>query len=453
MTNVMTKALLVFLLACAAPVFCADDSAGTKRTGGDVPAAQRGGEESLFLNLKKVDVGAVTSAEEKKQYLMTIQLEKQRVQHHMLTGIYDNAYRLYKEGDYEQAQELARRILSIDPNYQDARLLMQASGQLGGSSKGYLSEAALIDEKFSQGLALYKEGRLVEAARMWEDVLKLAPGNLKASYWLKKANREIAAEHVRLGNVAYSEHRLDEALNQWYNALLLKKDDQEIIGKIAEVENELRADRANKQLQLALDYYGQGKVVKAYNALKGVLEIQPGDAKAQKLAEEVRGEIGGGYITSGKKAYSARRYNQAIEQWDKAKEWGYDKKYVNLLIARAKEQMKRDEEAKLRKAEDAQRAAAEEAEAERKAAEAERNAKVQNEMGGGSDGNSLPGAGTEVSAENKKAARQHYLRGLIFFQQNDYEKAREEWTVAKQLDPSYSEPDAGLKRIEEMYSQ
>ncbi len=219
------------------------------------------------------------------------------------------------------------------------------------------------------------------------------------------------------------------------------------------MENELRADRANKQLQLALDYYGQGKVVQAYKALKEVLEIQPGDTKAQKLADEVRNEIGGSYIASGKKAYSARRYNQAIEQWDKAKEWGYDKKYVSLLIARAKEQMRRDEEAKLRKAEEAQRAAAEAAEQERKEAEEARKAKLQQELGGADNKNPLPGDGKEVSAENKKAARQHYLRGLIFFQQNEYDKARDEWTISKQLDPGYSEPDAGLKRIEEMYAQ
>ncbi|MDD4004067.1 MAG: tetratricopeptide repeat protein [Elusimicrobiaceae bacterium] len=438
-------AFFLFLAGAVPQLFAAEE-----------PVVPRGSEESLFLDLKKVDVGTISSAEEKRQYLMTIQLEKQRVQHHMLGGIYDNAYRLYKEGDYEQSQELARKILSIDPNYQDARLLMQASGELGGARRGVLSESALIDEKFSQGLGLYKEGRLVEAARLWDDVLKLSPGNLKASYWLKKANREIAAEHLRRGNIAYSEHRLDEALMQWYNALLLKKGDQEIIGKIAEVENELRADRANKQLQLALDYYGQGKVVQAYKALKEVLVIQPGDSKAQKLAEEVRNEIGGSFITSGKKAYSARRYNQAIEQWDKAKEWGYDKKYVNLLIARAKEQMRRDEEAKLRKAEEAQRAAAEDAERERREAEEARKARMQQEMGNGGtnpDGSSLPGATQDVSAENKKAARQHYLRGLIFFQQNDYDKAREEWTISKQLDPGYSEPDAGLKRIEEMYAQ
>ncbi|MFA6582761.1 MAG: hypothetical protein WCS77_00545 [Elusimicrobiaceae bacterium] len=450
------RLILFFLLSfLSCGVYAQDDSPVIENganvgIGKNAPAAPKGSEESLFIDLKRVNLGTLSNVEEKKQYLTTIQLEKQRIQWHMLRSIYENAFRLYKEGDYERSQEIAARILAIDPNFQDAQLLMQASGQLGSSRRGFMSEQALLDEKFSEGLALYKQGRLVEASREWEDVLKLSPNNLKANYWLKKARREIADEHVRRGNIAYSEHRLDEALNQWYNALLLRKEDQSIVEKITKVENELREDKANKQLQAALDYYGQGKIVEAYESLKGVLEIQPGDSKAQKLADEVKSEIAGGFINNGKKSYAARRYNQAIEQWNKAKDWGYDGRYINLLVARAKEQMRRDEEAKQRRTEEAQRAAEEAAERERKEQEDERKAKLQKELGSG-DGATLPGK--EPSAENKKAAQRHYLNGYLFFQQNDYNKAREEWTIAKQLDPTNPEPEAGLKRIEEMYSQ
>ena len=44
--------------------------------------------------------------------------------------------------------------------------------------------------------------------------------------------------------------------------------------------------------------------------------------------------------------------------------------------------------------------------------------------------------------------QQHYLEGLKYFQNADYEKARAEWTLAKKLDPSNAEVKAGLKRIE-----
>ena len=55
-----------------------------------------------------------------------------------------------------------------------------------------------------------------------------------------------------------------------------------------------------------------------------------------------------------------------------------------------------------------------------------------------------------VSEENRLAAQQHYLEGLKSFQNSNYEKARDEWTIARQLDPSNADTAAGLKRIEQI---
>ena len=44
-----------------------------------------------------------------------------------------------------------------------------------------------------------------------------------------------------------------------------------------------------------------------------------------------------------------------------------------------------------------------------------------------------------------------YLEGVIYFQKGDYEKARDKWLHAKQLDPSNSDAAAGLEKIEKLY--
>ncbi|MEW6042076.1 MAG: hypothetical protein AB1633_11195, partial [Elusimicrobiota bacterium] len=75
-------------------------------------------EESLFLDLHKLGLGTISEFEEKKKYLETVQLEKQKVQMRLLRAIYENAFDYYRKGDYESAKELASRILSIDPNFQ-----------------------------------------------------------------------------------------------------------------------------------------------------------------------------------------------------------------------------------------------------------------------------------------------------------------------------------------------
>ena len=56
-----------------------------------------------------------------------------------------------------------------------------------------------------------------------------------------------------------------------------------------------------------------------------------------------------------------------------------------------------------------------------------------------------PKAGTN---DKVQTGQRHYLEGLKYFQNADYEKARAEWTLAKKLDSSNAEVKEGLKRIE-----
>lgn len=82
----------------------------------DRPMRERGKEAGMFLDLQKISLGTMANVEQKKQYLSTIQLEKQRIQNYTLRMVYDNAYILYRRGDYQRAQELANVILTIDPS-------------------------------------------------------------------------------------------------------------------------------------------------------------------------------------------------------------------------------------------------------------------------------------------------------------------------------------------------
>lgn len=400
--------------------------------------------ESLFLDLQKVKLGTLSGLEEKKRYMITIELEKQRIQTRMLHNIYENAFALYKSGDFEGVQELTGKILSIDPNFRDASLLLQASGQLKGRPRRVLFERMMIEDQFKDGLLLYRQGRLVEASRKWEDVVKLSPGNLKARHWLGKVNDELAEEHFRRGEKAYAKHRLKEALDRWYSALLLKPNDRKLTTLISKTENEIRDESANEHLRLALDLYGQGKLIATHEALKEVQQIQPGNPKSQKLLSEVRTEIVDGYISKGRKFYRRRKYTAAISEWKKAKKYGGDVRYVNQLVTRAKAQMKREAKEKKRALQQAKRDAEE---AKRREAE-EREAALRKARMQPRKPRVLPVSGP--SEENRRAAQYHYLEGLKYFQNGNMQKARDKWTIAMQLDPGQVDADAGLKRIDQM---
>ncbi len=63
------------------------------------------------------------------------------------------------------------------------------------------------------------------------------------------------------------------------------------------------------------------------------------------------------------------------------------------------------------------------------------------------------GSGEAVRAPSTLAAgqdsQQHYLTGIIFFQKGDNEGARREWLLAKQLDPTNTDAQAGLEMLQQ----
>lgn len=49
-----------------------------------------------------------------------------------------------------------------------------------------------------------------------------------------------------------------------------------------------------------------------------------------------------------------------------------------------------------------------------------------------------------------RAANQHYLSGVVFFQSGDHAKALEEWKLCAHVEPGNADCAAGLKRLEAM---
>ncbi len=413
--------------------------------------------------MSKVNLGTISSEDDKKKYIYTIQLEKARMTRKMLKTVYENAFDLYKDGQYEEANELTHKILAIDPGYEDASILSRATVDLQGSATPRVSERHMLEDRFEEGMSLYRQGRLAEASEKWDEVVKLSPSNLKARYWLRKARSEMADEHFRRGQKAYKQHRLRETLDQWYAALVLNPRYPRLTPAIAKVEAEAREQDANEKLQTALNLYSQGLVLESLKMLDQVLEAGPGNVKAQKLQAEIRAEVANQHVAEGRRLYEGRQYDKAISEWKAAVEYGYDPKASDQLVARAKEQIRREaaavahaaevakeraEEAKKKKDEQAvtDAAAAKKKEEDDKKAAADKAA--------AEAANPTPAAGPTPGATSdnaKQQSEQAYLSGVIYYQKGDYEKARDKWLNAKQLDPSNTDAIAGLEKIEKLY--
>jgi tetratricopeptide (TPR) repeat protein len=419
--------------------------------------------EGLFLDMSKVNLGTISSEDDKKKYIYTIQLEKARMTRKMLKTVYENAFDLYKDGQYEEANELTHKILAIDPGYEDASILNRATLDLQGSMTPRVSERHMLEDRFEEAMSLYRQGRLAEATEKWDEVVKLSPSNLKARYWLRKARSEMADEHFRRGQKAYKQHRLRETLDQWYAALVLNPRYPRLTAAIAKVEAEAREQDANEKLQTALNLYSQGLVLESLKMLDQVLEAGPGNVKAQKLQAEIRAEVANQHVAEGRRLYEGRQYDKAIAEWKAAVEYGYDPKASDQLVARAKEQIRREAAAVAHAAEVAKERAVETAKkkadkdvadaAAAKQADADK-AKAAADAAAAAAANPTPAAGATPGATSdtaKQQSEQAYLSGVIYYQKGDYEKARDKWLNAKQLDPSNTDAVAGLEKIEKLY--
>ncbi len=454
----------------------------------EVPTRQYGKEAGMLLDLGKISLGTLNDVEEKKQYLSTVQLEKQRIQNYTLRMVYENAYQLYKQGDYQRAQELAQTILSIDPNFKQAQTLAKQANHMG--TYGTVSESQVIDSKFKEAQALYDSGRLVEANDKLNEILTIQPGNSKAQSWKRQIDAEIAREYARRGDVAEKNEDYQAALDAWYNALLMRKDDPALVAKISEAESKLRQQQLQENMRQALELYNKGQYVEAYAVFERIKKIQPGDPRVQKYMSQLKNEIAGGYYTAGCQAFSSYRYDQAISYWNNAKKWGADAAAMDNMIKQArnaKEKYLRNQELRAKQLEletkQAEQLAKEAADKAKELAEAaEKKIEEQDILETITVDNQVPGAAiipgaipgtptavsatttpgmsevvpglssgmTRVSAEASAASRAKYIEGLDAYNQDDFERARQAWIVAKQLDPGNTDAELGLRKVEEL---
>ncbi|ACC98753.1 Tetratricopeptide TPR_2 repeat protein [Elusimicrobium minutum Pei191] len=404
----------------------------------------RGKEKGMILDLTRFSLGTMNKTEDRKQYMSTIQLEKQRIENFTLGIVYENAFFFYRRGDYQRAHDLAMAILAVDPEFKNARTLAEQAHRMG--TFGTLSESEIIAAKTAEAERLHANGRLVEANRKFDEILAIQPNNGNAKNWQRKISKEIAQEHERRGDAAYAKGDFEKALDQWYSALLIRKEDPSLVSRIVKVEKELKDKKLTAAMKEGAEYYSAGKLVSSFNAFQRALKIQPAEPKAQKFSDQLRTEIAQGYVNSANKFYKSGKYDSAIANWNEAKKWGYDANTLDAAIKKARNAKTASTAKKTTKPISGSVTKPEIPTVEQEDPFAqdpvfdEPNFNAQ-----------LPTVETtRVSEENRRLSQEAYGRGVKAFNDEDYETARKEWNTAKQLDPGNADAEQGLRRVQEM---
>ncbi len=396
-------------------------------------------ESTAFLSIDNVILEKMNDTVEKKKFVETIYMEKQKIQDYVLRRILDNAYDLYSKGDYSGAAEVAKKVLSIDPTFEEARVIANVSGNV--ERPGRIS----YEDEFQNALSLYQKGEVLEAYRKMQVLSKLSPGNAKAKYWYKKMEGELKNYYIAKAEEAYNSNDKRTALSYYYKALEYAPKDEGIVSRISVVEGEIRKEKVNLKLREALEIYAKGKLEESYNVLKEAISINPGDEKLNKIFVELKNEIEQKYVNEGKALYIKKKYNDAIKSFSRAMIYSENPKKIEKMINDVRDRIKKEEEIRRRKEEERRRK-----EEERRKKEEEEKKNKEQVSGEGEEKNI--DKNKIIAEQNKKASQEHYLEGVKFLQMGDYQKAKEKFATALKLDPSNTDAEAALKRVEQILS-
>ncbi len=416
------------------------------------PVRKAGQESGIMLDLQKISLGTLPATESKKQYITTMMIEKEKILNFTLRNIYENAYIMYKRGDYQRAYEMCITILGIDPNFKEAETLAKMSSRMG--IYGTTSEAKIIDQKYKEALMFYNTGRLPDAKKSLQEVLVIKPTHAKANYWFKRIDKEIAKEHEKRGDEAFKQEEYERAIDQWYNALLILKKNNRLINKISKSENIIKKQKINDILTVAVQYYNEGDLSSSYKEFNKALQIQPEDKQILRLSRQVGEQIGENYFATAKRYYSQNQYTKAIKNYEYALKWGYDSKSVNSMIKQARY----ERTALINRRKEAERLArekkfeedllAEKSKAEAGSLESELYEEEIEEI-------IVPIiVGEEnVSEQAMEASQNLYKEGLKYFNDGDFERAKEKFLEAVKADPGNLDATAGLERIKSIFGE
>jgi tetratricopeptide (TPR) repeat protein len=160
--------------------------------------------QASFENVLKLDPGNVQS----KEYVRMIPGLLERARASVLTEVTEkqlaqtlaDAMDFYLKGFYDEAEGKVDLILKQEPNHAQAKLLGEDIRQARGLPKAP-SEVEIQSEKerqlenrYSEGIIAFAEGRVEDAKSAWEDVLKEDPEHSRAKRALAKISNEAANE-------------------------------------------------------------------------------------------------------------------------------------------------------------------------------------------------------------------------------------------------------------------
>ena len=373
---------------------------------------------------------------------------------------YERGIKHYKRGEFLKAGEAFNAALEIEPEHKEAKKYLELIGKRLEEivNKGEFKTVAEL--YYAQGTVFYIKGEWAKAISQWENALKIDPSNKEISEFIKIARKRRQEEEAfekaevlyRDGLAQYNKGKINEAIKQLEEVIKFNPQHrraQELLAKVrekvAEIKKEERARRlretVDKRYFRGIDYYAEGQFNKAIKEWRGVLKIDPTHRGAKEYLKKARDKIAransrgkGGkgkarnpkeekievYYRQGINYYLAGGFKEAIRQWEEVLKMEPAHKGAREYIAKAKERLKKSGEGIGYG--DYQK------EIEEYVKELEKN-------------------GT-TDEEKEELIAMHYQDGLVAYAHGDLSQAMKEWQIVLKLDPEHKKARRAIIKLQ-----
>lgn len=172
------------------------------------------------------------------------------------------------------------------------------------------------NEYFKAGMEEYLNGNYHSALDNFIETLKADPRHDGAKYYIKESNEKIAESRVAEENQRKKQDKEEDKL---------KKKQEYLIRAEAKRKIEEEKNRKKEQFEKAVEHYEKGELIIAREKFGTILRLEPKNQKAEEWLTKTKDALNKmmrkkveELFTEGQMYYEGKRYEAAIEAWEKA---------------------------------------------------------------------------------------------------------------------------------------
>jgi len=373
---------------------------------------------------------------------------------------YERGIVYFKRGEFLRANEAFNAVLEIEPEHKEAKKYLELIEKRleDIANKGEFKSVSEL--YYAQGAIFYISGDWGKAIAQWENAVKIDPSNEELSEFMKIAKQRRQGEEVlekaeilyRDVLAQYDEGKINEAIKQLEAVMKLNPEHKKARDYLVRAKERLaaikkeegaRRDRESidKHYFQGIDYYAEGEFQKAIKEWEEVLRMEPTHAGAKDYLEKAKDKI----VQAGSQK---RKTKAAAKRHEEEKMEVYYKQGINYYVAgKFKEAIGQWEE--VLKVEPSHKGAIE------YIAKARERLKISGEELGYSPYEEeieqyikeLEKTGT-IDKEKEELITTHYQDGLVAYSQGDLSQAMKEWQIVLKLDPEHKKARRALIKLQ-----